>query len=113
MLEATESEAVDQPIIRVENVYKRYRRNEQQVRTLRHDTMAMVKGWIGKSTRQDSPEVEPFYALQDISFGVEKGEAVGDRGAERIGGRRRCCECCRGLRGQRVGVLKCGGDMRR
>lgn len=68
---------VDQPIIRVEKVYKRYRRNERQVRTLRHDAVAMVKGWMRRGSDRDYPEVEPFYALQDVSFSVEKGEAVG------------------------------------
>jgi lipopolysaccharide transport system ATP-binding protein len=68
---------MDQPIIRVEKVYKRYQRNERQVRTLRHDAVAMVKGWVGKGDDEGYPDVEPFYALRDISFSVEKGEAVG------------------------------------
>ena len=64
------------PIILVEHVYKRYKRNERQVRTLRHDAMAMLKGFLGKSIN-GLPEIEPFYALQDIDFSIQKGEAVG------------------------------------
>ena len=81
MVKAMESVAVEneanQPIIKVENIYKRYQRNERQVRTLRYDAVAMFKSWVGKTVNHDSPDVEPFYALQDVSFSVEKGEAVG------------------------------------
>jgi ABC-type polysaccharide/polyol phosphate transport system ATPase subunit len=61
------------PIIKVEDVWKRYKQNEQQP-SLRHDAIRIVKNWIGRQTQK---EEHPFWALQGISFTVNRGEILG------------------------------------
>jgi ABC-type polysaccharide/polyol phosphate transport system ATPase subunit len=65
---------VGPPIIVVSHVYKRYPVNEYRP-SLRHEPLRAIRSLIGIS-----PEVaagKPFWALQDVSFTVLRGEAVG------------------------------------
>jgi ABC-type polysaccharide/polyol phosphate transport system ATPase subunit len=71
----TESRVEEETVIRVESVYKRYSRNEQHQRSLRHEALTMVKGLLLRKAFRASEE--PFYALRDISFHIKKGESVG------------------------------------
>ncbi len=58
------------PIIQVEGVYKRYARTEYRP-SLRHEALSLLRRLIGKQT-----VVQPFYALQDITFSLQRGESV-------------------------------------
>jgi ABC-type polysaccharide/polyol phosphate transport system ATPase subunit len=61
-------------VIRVDHVYKEYRQHMQQI-SLRHETSAalqrILKRYIQKTVR------EPFYALRDVSFTVQRSESIG------------------------------------
>ena len=61
------------PVIIAQKVYKRYRRIEHRL-SLRHEAASLLRRVL---TRQSEMEAKPFYALQDVSFSVNKGEAVG------------------------------------
>lgn len=63
------------PIIVVENVSKRYAPLSYRPK-LRHEATQMVKGWLGMKTNI-SWKGEPFWALKNVNFTVERGEAVG------------------------------------
>ena len=65
----------NQPIIVAESVYKRFPRNEMRQRSLRHEATTMVKELLGSRIR-NQPEAEPFYALRDVSFEINRGESV-------------------------------------
>jgi ABC-type polysaccharide/polyol phosphate transport system ATPase subunit len=64
-----------EPLIIADHIWKRYQRNEYRP-SLRHEAVDMLKRWTG-SIRQSAPTAEPFWALRDVSFTVEQGEAVG------------------------------------
>jgi ABC-type polysaccharide/polyol phosphate transport system ATPase subunit len=61
-------------VIRVDHVYKEYRQHMRQL-SLRHETGAalqrILRRYVTKATK------EPFYALRDVSFTVQKGESLG------------------------------------
>jgi lipopolysaccharide transport system ATP-binding protein len=64
-----------EPIIRVENIGKKYRL--KHLEGAREDMfLKQVKNW-GKDLFRRKSEVEEFWALQDISFDVMKGDRVG------------------------------------
>lgn len=63
----------DAPIIVVDGVWKRYTRGEHRP-SLRHEALSMLRRVFSRPV--DDP-VHPFYALEDISFQVQRGEAVG------------------------------------
>lgn len=61
-------------IILLENVFKHYRLRRLGSRTLREAISRLASGvWRGRA-RESS---EDFFALQDVSFAVERGETVG------------------------------------
>lgn len=64
---------MSEPVIVVQNVYKRYRRLQHRV-SLRHEAASLVRRLF---TRQSQMEATPFYALENVSFSVDQGEAVG------------------------------------
>jgi ABC-type polysaccharide/polyol phosphate transport system ATPase subunit len=55
-------------VIEVRDVWKRYRRPHQQVNSLKEAAVAFLRGRSG---------YEEFWALKDVSFSVEPGEAIG------------------------------------
>lgn len=63
-------------VIEVQNVWKRYRRPHVKATTLKEAMVAFLKGRRG---------YDDFWALRDISFSVQKGEAVGVVGANGSG----------------------------
>jgi ABC-type polysaccharide/polyol phosphate transport system ATPase subunit len=61
-------------IISIQNLYKRYARNEHRP-SLRHEAKEIWAQLFGKET---APHVEdPFYALQDVTLDIHRGETVG------------------------------------
>ena len=63
------------PIIRVQNVSKSYSPIGYRPK-LRHEALEMVKSWIGLPSNI-SWQKEPFWALRDVSFSVQRGEGLG------------------------------------
>lgn len=62
--------------LRMEHVYKKFARGE------RHDTLrdllpALTRSFLKRVTRPFDLKSEEFWALQDISFEIKQGEAVG------------------------------------
>lgn len=55
-------------VIEVQHVWKQYRRPHKQVNSLKEAVLAMLRGQTG---------YEEFWALRDITFTVEAGEAIG------------------------------------
>ena len=66
---------MSQPVVVFDHVWKKFRRGE------RHDTMRdAISGWIKKPFRRQNPDVlreQEFWVLQDVSFEVRPGEALG------------------------------------
>lgn len=58
------------PIIEVRGVYKQYVRTTYRP-SLRHEALSLLRRLIRKQT-----VAQPFYALQDVSFSVARGESV-------------------------------------
>ncbi len=61
-------EASPEPVIEVQHLWKKYRRPHIKVTSLKEAFVAFVRGQTGYTE---------FWALEDISFSVQPGEAVG------------------------------------
>ncbi|PJF42208.1 MAG: ABC transporter ATP-binding protein [Candidatus Thermofonsia Clade 1 bacterium] len=68
--EALTSGQAEAPIIQVEGVYKQYARVEYRP-SLRHEALSLLRRAFRKQVLS-----EPFYALQNVSFSVRRGESV-------------------------------------
>jgi ABC-type polysaccharide/polyol phosphate transport system ATPase subunit len=64
---------MESTIICVENVSKRFPLHQKQI-SLRHEAVSLLKRW----GRRQSPlaGVDSFYALKDVTFSINRGEAV-------------------------------------
>ncbi len=66
------------PIIRVENLSKRYRIGARQMHNSLRDTLAaMVRSPLDRPRNGDSIADETIWALKDVSFEVAPGEVIG------------------------------------
>lgn len=65
---------MSEPIIVAENISKRYTQNEARS-SLRYELDEMIKRFFRQSVARR--HVEPFWALKDVSFSIQPGEAVG------------------------------------
>ncbi|PJF30828.1 MAG: teichoic acid ABC transporter ATP-binding protein [Candidatus Thermofonsia Clade 1 bacterium] len=66
----TALEGATKPIIQVEGVYKQYARMEYRP-SLRHEALSLLR----RALRQQTVS-QPFYALQNVTFSVQRGESV-------------------------------------
>jgi ABC-type polysaccharide/polyol phosphate transport system ATPase subunit len=79
----TSSEAKLTPAIRVEQLGKKYRISHRTVRgyrTLREDLLGVIRAASQRVIRGDFSRAkvdEDFWAINDVSFEIEKGECVG------------------------------------
>lgn len=66
---------MSKPIIEIENVSKCYRLGAQREKyySLRDE----IANWLSPGRRKERAKKEAFWALDDVSFSVEQGEAVG------------------------------------
>jgi ABC-type polysaccharide/polyol phosphate transport system ATPase subunit len=67
---------VGEPTVVFDRVWKKFRRGE------RHDSLrdlipAVLKGMLGRPTRPQHLQAQEFWAVQDVSFEVGPGEALG------------------------------------
>ena len=71
---ATTNEAEDArpAVIIADHIYKRYRKQSQQV-SLRHEAQRLLKRALRRDT---GPIEEPFWALRDVTFTIRAGESV-------------------------------------
>lgn len=61
-------------VIKVQNISKHYVRNDFRP-SLRHEAGQILRRLIGKQTRA-TWESEPFWAVKDVSFSIERGERI-------------------------------------
>lgn len=64
---------MEAPIIYVEKVSKRFRLQPKQI-SLRHEAISVMKHWGQKQKVLDGED--SFYALKDVTFSINRGEAV-------------------------------------
>lgn len=69
---ATETQGTRPTVIVAEHIYKRYRKQSQQV-SLRHEAQKLLARALRRST---GPDEEPFWALRDVTFTIHAGESV-------------------------------------
>lgn len=74
LLENGPANASDTEVISVSHVYKRYRQAAYNL-SLRHEAGIALKRVLGRYVQKDV--TPPFFALQDVTFTVHAGEAVG------------------------------------
>ncbi len=67
-----EAEDARPPVIVADHIYKRYRRQAQQV-SLRHEAQRLLARAL---RRRAGPVEEPFWALHDVTFTIRAGESV-------------------------------------
>ncbi len=74
MIDITHTEMAEQrpPVIIADHIYKRYRKQSQQV-SLRHEAQKLLKRTLRRGT---GPSEEPFWALRDVTFTIRAGESV-------------------------------------
>jgi lipopolysaccharide transport system ATP-binding protein len=60
------------PVIIADHIYKRYRKQSQQV-SLRHEAQRLLRRALRRDT---APNEEPFWALRDVTFTIRAGESV-------------------------------------
>jgi lipopolysaccharide transport system ATP-binding protein len=89
------------PIIEVEGLWKGYRRQRDQI-SLRHEASRLIRQTARHHGGADRGD-EPFWALRDVSFRVEAGEAValvGRNGSGKTTLFRVLCNITRATRGR-------------
>ncbi len=64
------------PVVRVDQLWKKFHRGEL-FDSLRDAVPGMVRWMMGKSTRREELGSGDFWALQDVSFELQRGEALG------------------------------------
>lgn len=60
-------------IIQISSLQKRYERNEFRP-SLRHEASSLIRSIFGGPN--SNTEIDPFFALKDVTFNVERGERV-------------------------------------
>lgn len=75
---------MDTPSIAFDGVWKKFRRGEVHD-SLRDLVPALARRAVGRGERRDSLGGQEFWALQDVSFSVAPGEALGIIGANGAG----------------------------
>jgi len=70
--------------VEVNHVYKKFHRGEFHD-SLRDLVPALAKRLLGRSPRRDELEQDDFWALNDVSFQVKRGEVLGIIGADGAG----------------------------
>lgn len=73
-IESETAPPAEEVVIRVDHVYKEYRQHMRQL-SLRHETGAALQRVLRRYVTKAAKE--PFYALRDVSFTVQKGESLG------------------------------------
>ena len=69
---------MDEVVIRVEHLAKRYQLGERaKYRTIRDSFENLAKRLTGRGERKDKSTTDSFWALDDVSFDVRQGEVLG------------------------------------
>jgi lipopolysaccharide transport system ATP-binding protein len=73
---------MSEPVIKVENLSKRYligqqRSKEDGLRHVLEDAVRAPLKWLSGRKTEPKPQRDEFWALNDVSFEVQKGEVVG------------------------------------